>query len=157
MFTEKDQDEVLPYAVDAETPLGPEELLVLKRQYEREGRKVGVQTKFNYAWGLVKSMNKNDQKLGIELLEEIFVEYPERQRECLYYIGLGHYKLSNYNEANRYNNTLLSIEPENMQAQSLKTLIEAKCKRDGIIGMALASGAVATIGIIAAAFLKSRR
>lgn len=37
-------------AVDAESPLNPAELQVLRAQYEKEGEMVGVQTKFNYAW-----------------------------------------------------------------------------------------------------------
>jgi hypothetical protein len=32
------------------SPLKPEELQVLRSQYEKEGEFVGVQTKFNYAW-----------------------------------------------------------------------------------------------------------
>lgn len=30
--------------------LRPEELQVLRAQYEKEGQYVGIQTKFNYAW-----------------------------------------------------------------------------------------------------------
>ncbi|PVU87067.1 hypothetical protein BB560_006549 [Smittium megazygosporum] len=154
---DSDGDELLPYAIDAETPLEPQELQVLKRQYEREGRRVSVQSKFNYAWGLVKSQNRLENKQGIELLEEIFLEYPERQRECLYYIALGYYKLGNYSEANRYNDVLLSVEPANHQAESLRGLIDKKCRRDGYIGMAIAGGAVATISLLAAALLRSKR
>jgi len=40
----------MPDAIDAETPLNPAELNVLRAQYEKEGDMVGVQTKFNYAW-----------------------------------------------------------------------------------------------------------
>ena len=32
------------------SPLKPEELQVLRGQYEKEGEFVGLQTKFNYAW-----------------------------------------------------------------------------------------------------------
>jgi len=32
------------------SPLKPEELQVLRAQYEKEGDYVGVQTKFNFAW-----------------------------------------------------------------------------------------------------------
>lgn len=32
------------------SPLKPEELQVLRAQYEKEGDMVGVQTKFNFAW-----------------------------------------------------------------------------------------------------------
>jgi hypothetical protein len=34
------------------SPLKPEELQVLRAQYEKEGEYVGIQTKFNYAWVL---------------------------------------------------------------------------------------------------------
>lgn len=37
-------------AVDADTPLNPAELQVLRAQYEKEGDMVGVQTKFNFSW-----------------------------------------------------------------------------------------------------------
>ena len=37
-------------AADVESPLKPEELQVLRAQYEKEGEFVGLQTKFNYAW-----------------------------------------------------------------------------------------------------------
>ena len=41
------------------SPLKPEELQVLRAQYEKEGEYVGVQTKFNYAWvPLCGSMSK---------------------------------------------------------------------------------------------------
>ena len=45
-----DQLTASPVAVDAESPLNPAELQVLRAQYEKEGDLVGVQTKFNYAW-----------------------------------------------------------------------------------------------------------
>lgn len=32
------------------SPLRPEELEVLRNQYEKEGDYVGIQTKFNFAW-----------------------------------------------------------------------------------------------------------
>lgn len=32
------------------SPLNPQELQVLRAQYEKEGEMVGIQTKFNYAW-----------------------------------------------------------------------------------------------------------
>ena len=49
-------------AIDAETPLNPAELQVLRAQYEKEGDMVGVQTKFNYAWvSLPRSRLSSDQ------------------------------------------------------------------------------------------------
>jgi len=39
-------------------------------------------------------------------------------------LALGQYKLGHYNEARRFNDLLLDKEPKNMQALSLKALIE---------------------------------
>ncbi|EUC46333.1 hypothetical protein COCMIDRAFT_93178 [Bipolaris oryzae ATCC 44560] len=123
----------LPYAADVESPLKPEELQVLRAQYEKEGEYVGLQTKFNYAWGLIKSTSRPDQQEGVRLLSEIFRNSRERRRECLYYLALGNYKLGNYAEARRYNELLLELEPANLQAGSLKSLIDEKVAKEGLL------------------------
>jgi fission 1 protein len=41
---------------------------VLKRQYIKEGEYVTIQTKFNYAWGLVRSASNGQVEQGIQLL-----------------------------------------------------------------------------------------
>jgi len=57
-------------AADAESPLKDSELQVLRSQYlkEQEAQHITVQTKFNYAWGLIKSDRHNDQIEGVKLL-----------------------------------------------------------------------------------------
>ncbi|KAF8544840.1 putative mitochondrial fission protein Tbfis1p [Trichophaea hybrida] len=138
----------LPYAVDAESPLKESELAVLRKQYESEGGFVGVQTKFNYAWGLIKSNRRSEQQLGVRLLTEIFRDHTERRRECLYYLALGHYRLGNYAEARKYNEILLENEPGNTQAQCLRGLIDDKVAKEGIIGVAIVSGVALTAGLV---------
>lgn len=46
-------------------------LQVLRIQYEKESAAmhVTVQTKFNYAWGLVKSPRREDHVQGVKLLQ----------------------------------------------------------------------------------------
>jgi len=145
----------LPYAVDAETPLNPQELAVLRGQYEKEGDMVGVQTKFNYAWGLVKSNVRTDQHLGVMLLSEIFRTSPERRRECLYYLALGNYKLGNYAQARKYNDLLLDNEPANLQAANLRTLIDDKVAKEGLMGVAIISGVAVAAGVIGGVLLRN--
>jgi len=147
----------LPYAADAESPLKESELQVLRSQYlkEQEAQHVTVQTKFNYSWGLIKSNRHPDQLEGVTLLTEIYKESPGRRRECLYYLALGQYKLSHYTEARRYNDLLLEKEPRNMQALSLKALIEDRVAKEGYVGMAIVGSAV--IGFIAAATMWAKR
>ncbi|KAH9839862.1 mitochondrial fission 1 protein [Rhodofomes roseus] len=147
----------LPYAADAEVSLSYDELEVLRLQYQRELSQshVTTQTKFNYAWGLVKSPIREHQVEGVRLLQEIYRAEPTRRRECLYYLALGYYKFGNYEEARRFNSLLMDKEPSNMQAQSLASLIDQRVTREGYIGMALAGG-VAAIGTILLASLIRR-
>ncbi|KAK4246401.1 hypothetical protein VTI28DRAFT_5590 [Corynascus sepedonium] len=145
----------LPYAIDAETPLAPAELAVLRAQYESEGDMVGVQTKFNYAWGLVKSNARHEQHLGVMLLAEIFRVSLERRRECLYYLALGNYKLGNYAEARKYNDLLLDKEPGNLQAANLRSLIDDKVAKEGLMGVAIVSGVAVVAGIVGGVLLRN--
>jgi len=147
----------LPYALDAETPLNNDELNVLRAQYEKEGEMVGIQTKFNYAWGLVKSTRREDQQLGTRLLSEIFRLSPERRRECLYYLALGNYKLGNFAEARRYNDLLIEREPSNLQAGNLRQLIDDKVAKEGLMGVAILSGVGIAAGVVGAFIMKNAR
>ncbi|KAI8927022.1 hypothetical protein BC831DRAFT_454213 [Entophlyctis helioformis] len=147
----------LPYAVEAEIALAPEELQTLRDLYKKEGTAVSPQTKFNYAWALVRSTHKQDQQLGVDLLHSIYRENPGRRRECLYYLALGEYKLSNYAKARRYNETLLNMEPSNQQALSLKNLIAERVQQEGLVGMAIVGGVVAAAGLIGAMFMRRGR
>ncbi|CAJ0755971.1 366_t:CDS:2 [Entrophospora sp. SA101] len=137
----------LPYVVDADIPLSPEELNVLRKQYLREGKDVTTQTKFNYAWGLIKSKKNTEQEEGVKLLKDIFKESKERRRECLFYLALGHNKLGHYNIARSYNNELLSMDPENSQALSLKKKIEDSLNKEGKLGIAIAA-CLTTIAVV---------
>ncbi|KAM6496932.1 hypothetical protein JOM56_007405 [Amanita muscaria] len=147
----------LPYAADAEVSLSFDELEVLRSQYQKELAQthVTVQSKFNYAWGLVKSPKREHQVEGVALLQDIYRAEPARRRECLYYLSLGYYKLGNYDEARRFNGLLLEKEPANLQAQSLGQLIDRAVTKEGYIGMALVGGAV-TIGTLLVAGLVRR-
>lgn len=107
------------------------------------------------------------------IFSEIYSASPDHRRECTYYIAVGYYKLRNYAYARKFNNLLLSVEPGNMQAQSLSTLIENAVKRDGLIGkfeinfiracanavpgIGMITGAVAVVGLIAGSVWKRSR
>jgi len=136
------------------SPLKPAELQVLRSQYEKEGEYVSLQTKFNYAWGLIKSNDRLEQQEGVRLLSDIFRASPDRRRECLYYLALGNYKLGNYAEARRYNDNLMEIEPNNLQAQSLAQLIEDKVNKEGLVGMAIVGGLAVAAGAVGAMILR---
>ncbi|WVR08333.1 mitochondria fission 1 protein [Kwoniella sp. DSM 27419] len=149
----------LPYAAEAETSLSPAELEVLRTQYYKEIEQghVTTQSKFNYGWGLVKSPAAEQQTEGVKLLQEIYSASPAHRRECTYYIAVGYFKLRNYAYAKKFNDLLLSVEPQNMQAQSLRTLIDQAVTRDGYIGVGIIAGAAALTGVVIAGLLKRSR
>ncbi|CAH7685797.1 hypothetical protein BY996DRAFT_4574652 [Phakopsora pachyrhizi] len=150
----------LPYAADIGVSITPEELAVLRQQYRNEESKgwVSTQTKFNLAWGLVKSSaDRGHVAEGIAILTTIFNEVPARRRECLYYLSLGNYKIGNYGDAKHYNDLLLEKEPNNLQAKSLATLIEKAVIRDGYVGLSLVGGAAVVGGIILAGLFSGKR
>lgn len=57
------------------------------------------------------------------------MDSPERRRECLYYLAIGHYKISNFAEARRFNRELIRLEPRNEQALDLDRRIDEKVSR----------------------------
>ncbi|KAF9204418.1 mitochondrial membrane protein [Haplosporangium sp. Z 27] len=118
----------LPSISDADSCLPDSQLEILKKQYIREGEYVTEQTRFNYAWGLIKSKTRRDQTQGVLLLT-------------------GHFKLGNYNDARKFNESLLEFEPNNSQARALRQEIEDRVAKEGYIGMAIV-GAVAAVGTI---------
>ncbi|KAF7370720.1 Mitochondrial fission 1 protein [Mycena sanguinolenta] len=146
----------LPYAADAEVSLSYDELEVLRLQYQKELAQgyVTVQTKFNYAWGLIKAPLRAHQVEGVRLLQELYRAEPTRRRECLYYLALGHYKMGNFEEAKKFNALLMEKEPTNMQAISLAQLIDKGVTREGYIGMALVGGAAAIGTLLVAGLIR---
>ena len=107
--------------------------------------------------GLIKSSQRGEQQEGVRLLSEIYRQAPERRRECLYYLALGNYKLGNYAEARRMNESLLNLEPANLQATSLRELIDDKVQKEGLMGVAIVSGAAVAAGIIGSLIFKGTR
>jgi fission 1 protein len=91
------------------------------------------------------------------LLSEIFRNSRERRRECLYYLALGNYKLGNYAEARRYNELLLELEPANLQAGSLKGLIDDKVAKEGMVGAAIVGGLVVAAGVVGSMMMRGRK
>jgi len=61
---------------------------------------------------------------------------------------LGNYKLGNYAEAKRYNDSLMEIEPGNLQSQSLSQLIEDKVNKEGLVGVAIVGGLAVAAGVV---------
>jgi fission 1 protein len=65
--------------------------------------------------------------------------------------------LGNYAEARRYNEILLELEPANLQAASLKELIDDKVAKEGLVGVAIVGGLAVAAGIVGSMIFKGAR
>ncbi|XP_054374444.1 mitochondrial fission 1 protein [Molothrus ater] len=73
-----------------------EDLMALERRYaaERQQGALSRQCRFEYGWGLVRSRYREDTARGVALLSELLPETPpEEQRDVLFYLALGYYRL----------------------------------------------------------------
>uniref|UniRef100_UPI0037E72629 mitochondrial fission 1 protein n=1 Tax=Semicossyphus pulcher TaxID=241346 RepID=UPI0037E72629 len=123
--------------------VAPEDLLKFEKKYNNEKVKgaVSKDTKFEYAWCLIRSKYSDDIKKGIVLLEELVQKASkEDSRDFLFYLGVANYRLKEYEKGLKYIRTLLKNEPGNKQALDLEKLIDKALKKDGLVGMAIVGG-----------------
>ncbi|XP_022060096.1 mitochondrial fission 1 protein [Acanthochromis polyacanthus] len=123
--------------------VAPEDLIKFEKKYNNELVKgaVSKETKFEYAWCLIRSKYSEDIKKGIVLLEELVQKASkEDSRDFLFYLAVANYRLKEYEKALKYIRTLLRNEPGNKQALELEKLIDKALKKDGLVGMAIVGG-----------------
>ncbi|XP_046905171.1 mitochondrial fission 1 protein [Hypomesus transpacificus] len=123
--------------------VAPEDLLKFEKKYNSELLKGSVsrETKFEYAWCLIRSKYSADIRKGIVLLEELVQKgSKDDSRDFLFYLAVANYRLKEYEKALKYIRTLLKNEPGNKQAIELEKLIDKALKKDGLVGMAIVGG-----------------
>ncbi|XP_057300863.1 mitochondrial fission 1 protein-like isoform X2 [Hydractinia symbiolongicarpus] len=135
--------------------ISEDDLLIFEEKYNTELKngRVSPETQFEYAWCLIRTQYKDDIQKGVLLLEGLCASNVD-QRDYLFFISTGYYKLAEYSKALKYVKRLLIIEPSNHQAKDLENSIEKKMKSDGILGMAMVGGAALVAALVGAAFVK---
>ena len=152
------KDTYLPTLADADEPLYPQQIETLRQQVLSEGgENATIQSRFNYAWGLIKSADINDARLGVKLLTDIYKESTNRRRECLYYLTIGCYKINEFGMAKRYIDALYVHEPGNKQVQRLKKAVEDKIQSETVKGLLIGAGAIAGIAAAVGFFFRSKK
>nr|KAF6366207.1 fission, mitochondrial 1 [Pipistrellus kuhlii] len=96
-----------------------------------------------------------------EILFELLLKgSKEEQRDYVFYLAVGNYRLKEYEKALKYVRGLLQTEPQNNQAKELERLIDKAMKKDGLVGMAIvggmALGVAGLAGLIGFAVSKSK-
>ncbi|RZF36431.1 hypothetical protein LSTR_LSTR010851 [Laodelphax striatellus] len=119
---------------------------------------VTKETQFNYAWCLVRSKYPADIRKGLILLEELFKrdQSEEGKRDYLYYLAVGNARIKDYAKALQFVRAFLHIEPGNSQVQNLETIVKKRMEREGLVGIAVASGFIIAIGAVLGLILAKR-
>ncbi|XP_060517784.1 mitochondrial fission 1 protein [Cylas formicarius] len=133
----------------AET-VAPEDLKKFEKIYHEQLYRNDVTPKaqFEYAWCLVRSKYPSDIQKGIVLLEELYRNNEDGQRDYLYYLAIGVARTKEYSKALNYVRSFLSIEPGNQQVINLEQAIKKKMEKEGMVGMAVAGGVLVAVGAI---------
>ncbi|CAH6718963.1 mitochondrial fission 1 protein [[Candida] jaroonii] len=146
-----------PALKDVEHTIPIERLNVLRNQVESEKPNPSSQSLFNYAWGLIKCKGHRYQQEGVDILKQLYKDAPEIRKDCLYYLSMGSLKLGDYASARQFIEELLKIEPENSQGIAMKSVIEDRITREGLISLGIAGGVLAVgVGLIGALLRRKR-
>ncbi|KAL2582838.1 hypothetical protein AAZV13_14G032200 [Glycine max] len=145
-FSGKDH---LPYC-DSDVVAGCErEVLEAEKQSSQEYMQDCL---LRLSWALVHSKHPQDVHPSLPATED-----PLQQREKLYLLAVGYYRNADYSRSRDLVDRCLAIAPDWRQAVTLKTTIEDKITKDGVIGLGIAATAVGLIaGGIAAAVSRKK-
>lgn len=105
--------------------------------------------KFQFALNLVRASSKADIREGLSLFLNLFTKTRDEdmKRDALYYMAIAETKLNNYEQALKYLQTILNIQPSNEQVRDLYIEVSKKMKRDGLIGLGIV-GSAALVGVV---------
>eukprot|EP01113_Clastostelium_recurvatum_P006614 TRINITY_DN13005_c0_g1_i1.p1 TRINITY_DN13005_c0_g1~~TRINITY_DN13005_c0_g1_i1.p1 ORF type:complete len:157 (+),score=41.40 TRINITY_DN13005_c0_g1_i1:146-616(+) len=155
-MSEKDRQQLLQQLRQEDEQDVTEEIAAFEEQYNRELISPGPSTKtvFGYAVTLIHSRSNVDRKKGVNHLTNLLAS-DQDNRDYLYFLSMGHFKLEEFAAAREYAERLLVLEPNNRQASALRAISEDKLRNEGLVGMALV-GAAAT-AIVAGIIIATKR
>lgn len=117
---------------------------------------------FEFYLCLVRAKQRACIQEGLSSFQKLFTKTKDEdiKRDALYYMAIAQTKLNNYEEALKYLQSILNIQPNNEQVRELYVEVNKRMKRDGLIGLGIV-GSAAVVGFfgvlgLGAAMLASR-
>ena len=104
---------------------------------------------FEFALNLIRSKRRAAIEEGLGIFQNLFAKTKDEniKRDTLYYMAIGQTKLSNYEQALKFLQTILNVQPSNEQVRDLYIEVNKKMKRDGLIGLGIV-GSAAAVGLV---------
>lgn len=104
---------------------------------------------FQFGLNLIRSKVKSCIEEGLAVYQNLFTKTADEdiKRDSLYYMAIAQTKLSNYDQALKYLNSILNVQPNNDQVKELIAEVNRRVKRDGLIGIGIA-GSAAFVGFL---------
>ena len=125
-----------------------DELEKFEKKYHLEmelDRSVSTETKFEYAFCLVRSRYTNDIRKGLMILEDLARTHPDGRRDYIYYLAFGNARIKQYSEGLKYCKAFLEIE-SNDQVRSLQEYIKKECDKEMAKGVMVAGSTALVVG-----------
>lgn len=134
---------------------------IVANEKARDNR-ISLDTYFTYAVYLIKSKDVKDIHEGIGIIQDHLCKPGKDCRDALFYLALGFHRLKEYQNALQVIDRFLEFEPNNSQANELKTRIVDNLNTFGkgaLIGGLLlgATGVAAVAGLIIGSLLPTRK
>eukprot|EP00741_Cyanophora_paradoxa_P024003 tig00021720_g23179.t1 len=127
----------------------------IERSQREYLRNPSAGNKFSYSCILTKSSDLDDVRRGTIMLNELWLNKDVNERDALYYLAVGNYKLSELLEAKKFADRLVAQDPESAQGVALRELIMERLNKDGAIGLAIMGGLAIAAGLVARVALRS--
>merc|ERR1712127_1054636 len=101
---------------------------------------------FQFAVNLIRSARSEDVDEGLRMFQTLFSSTRDEdiKRDSLYYMAVAQTKLNQYEQALKYLNAILKIQPNNDQVKELKSEVERRMRNDGLLGVGIVGGAALT-------------
>ncbi|XP_075211324.1 mitochondrial fission 1 protein-like [Lycorma delicatula] len=120
----------------------------LKYNSENKLDELSSDTRFNYAYCLIRSKYPADVRKGLQMFEAMYNEdkTEEGKRQYLYFMALGHARIKDYCKSLNYCESFLKVEPSNKQVRDLQSAVRKRMKKEGLEGLAVAGTAAIVVG-----------
>lgn len=131
--------------------ISDEELLKARESFNSIKNPTETQ-RFEFALNLIRSKRKPVIEEGLDIFQRLFANTKDEniKRDTLYYMAIGQTKLNNYEQALKFLQSILNVQPANEQVRDLYVEVNRRMKKDGLIGLGIVGGAAAVglVGII---------
>ena len=147
---------ILPtYSEITRTPLAELDLARIQKDYTTSSN---LQSKFNYAYALLRTSSFPNYRENLttaqKLFEELYIEHESTRDQTVYYLAVCLSLQGKYRDSKRYIEMFVRLHPQNVPGNEMRQIVEDGIKREAIVGAGIVGVGVAVVGLLASVLFK---